>query len=392
MNGRRWKITSVRGIPLYVSTSWVFVAGLLVYSQYLWLTTGTNVSSSDALPLAVLMAVLFFGAVLAHEAAHAAMARWLDLPVSGITLVFWGGATETRANARGPLGEFLVSFVGPATTLLLAGVFWILARQIHGVAADAIHYLAYVSLLFAGLNALPGFPLDGGRMLVAAMWGATGNRRTALRITGYVGMLVGGGLVAAAVISFTHGGGWYLFLGYIGAVLMATGRAMDGRVALLGRLAGGRAADAMRPPPPSVPADLTLSDALDRYLRHGDGEAFPVVDGGRVIGTLSLAGSRRTGGRDPMRPVRDGTTPLGQTPIFTPDDTLDDVVDWLGGRDGLVLRDGEMIGAIGAADVERWYRRVVEGRTDPPAGLWGADASAGAGTASTGAVPPRPDV
>ena len=140
-------------------------------------------------------------------------------------------------------------------------------------------------------------------------------------------MVVGGGLLAAAVISFTNGGGWYLFLGYVGAVLMATGRGMDARVALLGRLAAGRVADAMRPPPPSVPADLTLSDALDRYLREADGEAFPVVDGERVIGTLSFAGSRRLGGRDPLRLVREGTTPLNQTPVFTPDDTLDDVVD-----------------------------------------------------------------
>jgi Zn-dependent protease len=392
MNGRRWKITSVRGIPLYVSTSWVFVAGLLVYSQYLSLTTGTNVTSSDALPIAVLMAVLFFGAVLAHEAAHAAMARSLDLPVTGITLVFWGGATETRANARGPLGEFLVSFVGPATTLVLAGVFWIIAQQIHGAAAEAIHYLAYVSLLFAGLNALPGFPLDGGRMLVAAMWGATGNRRTALRITGYVGMLVGGGLVAAAIISFTRNGGWWLFLGYVGAILMATGRAMDGRVALLARLATGRVADAMRPAPPSVSADLTLSEALDRYLRGGHAESFPVVDAGRVIGTLSLDGSRKVGGRDPMRRVREGTTPLNQTPVFTPEDTLDDAVDWLGGRDGLVLRDGMLLGAIGAADVERWYRHAVEGRANPPTDPWNQVGSSGAPTASPGTVPPRPDV
>ena len=88
----------------------------------------------------------------------------------------------------------------------------------------------------------------------------------------------------------------------------------------------------------------------------------------------------------------EGMTPLSQTPLFTPDDTLDDVVDWLGGRDGLVLRNGEMVGAIGAADVERWYRRVVEGRTDPPAGLWSAVGSTGAGASTTDTVPPRPDI
>jgi len=132
VSGKRWKIASVRGIPVYVSTSWVFIAALLVYTQYLSLTTGTNLSFGDALPVAVLMAVLFFGAVLAHEAAHAAMARSLDLPVSGITLVFWGGATETRSNARGPLAEFLVAFVGSATTFALAVVDWVAADAIDG--------------------------------------------------------------------------------------------------------------------------------------------------------------------------------------------------------------------------------------------------------------------
>ncbi|MDP9298331.1 MAG: site-2 protease family protein [Actinomycetota bacterium] len=394
MSGKRWKIASVRGIPVYVSTSWVFIAALLVYTQYLSLTTGTNLSSNDALPVAVLMAGLFFGAVLAHEAAHAAMARALDLPVSGITLVFWGGATETRANARGPLAEFLVAFVGPATTFALAGVFWVAAQLIHGAAREAVHYLAFISVLFAGVNALPGFPLDGGRMLLAAMWGITRNRRTALRITGYVGLVVGGGMLAAAFISLTRGGGWWLFLGYIGAIMMATGRAMDARVALLARLATGRAADAMRPPPPAIPADMTLSQALDLFLRDAPEESFPVVDSGRVIGTASLAGSRKIGGRDPMRPVRDAITTLNQTPLFTPEDTLDDVVEWLGGRDGLVLRDGALVGAIGAGDVERWFRRVVEGRETTPAGAWGDSVPNAWGSAAPGGpggIPPRPD-
>jgi len=393
VGGKRWKVATVRGIPLYVSTSWVFIAALLVYSQYLSLTTGANVSSDDALPLAILMAALFFGAVLAHETAHAAMARSLDLPVSGITLVFWGGATETRANARGPLAEFLVAFVGPATTFALAGVFWVVSQLVHGGAREAIHYLAFISVLFAGVNALPGFPLDGGRMLLAAMWGATRDRRTALRITGYVGILVGGGMLAAAFVSLTRGGGWWLFLGYIGAILMATGRAMDNRVALLSRLATGRAADAMRSPPPAVPADMTLSQALDLYLRNAPEEAFPVVDRGRVIGTVSLAGSRKIGGRDPMRPVRDATATLNQTPVFTPDDTLDDVVEWLGGREGLVLRDGALMGAIGAGDVERWFRGAIQGRAPAPAGTWeGAAPDAwGSAPGAPGWIPPRPD-
>ena len=115
--GNRWKIATVRGIPLYVSTSWFVIAALYIWLRYDFYSREALAEPSEALFIAVLAAVLFFGSVLLHEAAHAVMARGLDLPVSGITLVFWGGATETKASAQGPLGEFLVAFVGPATTL-----------------------------------------------------------------------------------------------------------------------------------------------------------------------------------------------------------------------------------------------------------------------------------
>ena len=116
-SGKRWKIATVRGIPLYVSTSWVFVVVFVAWSQYAFVLRDYEgvVSESEALVLATLVTVLFFGSVLLHEGAHAVMARCLDLPVIGITLVFWGGATETKARARGGRGEFLVAFVGPAT-------------------------------------------------------------------------------------------------------------------------------------------------------------------------------------------------------------------------------------------------------------------------------------
>ena len=129
--GRRYKVATVAGIPIYVATSWVFIAGLYLYAQYLRLENSfPPPSQSTALALAVFGAALFFGGVLVHEGAHAVMARAPRTCRSrGITLVFWGGATETKASARGPLGEFLVAFVGPASTLALAGVFWVVARQ-----------------------------------------------------------------------------------------------------------------------------------------------------------------------------------------------------------------------------------------------------------------------
>lgn len=375
MGGGRWKVATVRGIPLYVGSSWLFLAVFFIYGNYVGLTEGLGSGPTEALTLSLLTGALFFGGVLLHEAAHAAMARGLDLPVSGITLVFWGGATETRANARGPLGEFLVAFVGPATTLVLSGAFWMAARLTHGTVSDLLQWLSFISLLFAGLNTLPGFPLDGGRMFLAVVWGVTKDRRMGLRAAGYMGIAVGVAILGGAVWRITSGGDLFfsLFLGYIGFMILSTGRGMEQRIAFRDQLVQGTTADAMRAPPPSIRAELSLAQALDDHLRGAGGESFPVVDQGRVVGTVSLASARKAGVRDPMRPVRDGTLPLNQTPVLAPDETLDEVLEWLAGRDGLVLRDGALVGAIGPLDVESWYRRVIEG------------------SQPTASVPPRPD-
>ncbi|MEX1264293.1 MAG: site-2 protease family protein [Actinomycetota bacterium] len=376
--GKRWKVLTVRGIPLYLSTSWFVIAALYVWLRYEGYTR-RSVEPSEAITIAVLAAALFFASVLLHEAAHAVMARVFDLPVMGVTLVIWGGATETKASAKGPLAEFLVAFVGPATTLVLAGAFWIGETLTNGLVAETMGWLAGLSLLFAGFNALPGFPLDGGRMLLATAWGVTGSRRTAMRVAGYGGIAVGALVGAAAIWALTSVDTLTaFFLGYVAFILISTGRAMDQRIAFRDQLITGTVADAMREPPPAVPIDISLAQALDDYLRGADGQAFPVIEAGRVVGTVSLESARRVGGRDPMRPVRDGVLPLAQTPVVAPDESLDDALEWLAGRDGLVIRDGALVGAIGPADVERWYNREIEGRPE--------------GAAPDVVVPARPDL
>jgi Zn-dependent protease len=378
--GGRWKVAEIRGIPLYVGSSWLLIAGIYIWGQYVGLTEGfARETPGTALMLAVLTGVLFFGSVLLHEAAHAATARALDIPVTGITLVFWGGATETRANSRGPLGEFLIAFVGPATTLVLGGVFWLAGKGSQGTIHDIFAYLAELSLYFAALNTLPGFPLDGGRMLLATVWGITHSRRTALRVAGYVGVAVGVTLLGVGAWRLLKGDTFFaIFAGYVGAIMFTTGRGMDQRIALRDQLAKGTAADAMRAAPPTVPADMTLAQTLDHVLRANPKQAFPVVAAdGTVMGTISMDSARRPGARNPMRPARDALIPLNQTPAVEADETLDDALEWLSGREGLVLRDGRLVGALGAADVERWYRRVIEGHVTE-----NADASP---------IPPRPD-
>ena len=311
LTGHRWKVATVRGIPLYVSTSWVWIAALYVWSQYNYLTLnrGLAAGSGEAIFLAVFAAVLFFASILAHEAAHAVMARTLGLPVRGVTLVFWGGATETRADIRGPLGEFLVASVGPATTLVLSGVFWVAHLATAGVVSDIVGYLAWLSLIFAVLNALPGFPLDGGRMLLAAVWGLTKNRRTALRAAGWSGVLVGLVFGAAAVWFIANGGiGMGIFAGYIAAILVTTGRGMEQRIAFRDQLIKGTVVDAMRPPPRTIPATMSLAEALDHALRGTPNESFPVVDDDWTRGRFGLHAERAS--RRRSRPVAAGARRL----------------------------------------------------------------------------------
>jgi Zn-dependent protease len=375
--GSRVKVATIRGIPIYLAMSWFYVAVVYGFFIYTGLTNSRWAPTpAGALGLTLFESALFFGGILLHEAAHAVAARGFGLPVMGITLVFWGGATETRANARGPLAEFIVSFVGPLTTLVLAGVFAAIGMALDpGLPREIVTSLAGLNLLIGGINLLPGYPLDGGRMLEAATWGVTHDRRTATKVTGYAAVAIGATMIAAAVVSFTNDTGWWLFFGYLGFVMISTGRTTPQRLAVRDRLSSGTAADAMRPTTEQIPATISLSDALDGWLRRYPDRIFPVVDASRIVGTVSMESARKVGSRDPLRPVRDGMMPLSQTPVVAPTDALYDVLEATASREGLVLDHGVLVGAIGPADVDRWYRsRMNVGSAADPM-----------------AVPPRPD-
>jgi CBS domain-containing protein len=243
---------------------------------------------------------------------------------------------------------------------------------------DLFGRLAWINMLLGGVNAIPGFPLDGGRALLAIVWGATKDRNRAYQVAGTVGIVIGAGFGVLGLQSFgTNGssfGLWYLILAY---VLITSSRALRAQMAVRGILAHGRAGEAMSPPPSTVSAGMSLSHVLDAYLRGHPNEAFPVVHDGQVIGMISLASARKAGARDPMRSAIEGMIPLADVAVVDPNDTLDHVVDRLRGGTGLVLHDGRLLGTISTTDIGRWYERRAAGGA-PVA--WNA-----------GSVPPRPD-
>ena len=376
---RRWKLVSIGGIPVYITIPWLFFAAFIVWDIYNSLVGTGVLTRQQAFGWALANAALFYGSIILHELAHAVTARTFHLPVHGITLVFWGGYTETHSSERGPLASFLIAAAGPFTTLALGGAFWLGAAATDGVLSAILRSLAFLSTLFAGLNALPGFPLDGGRMLLAVIWGITKDRFLALKVAGWGGVVVGGALALVGLQLLRSGNGTWIFFGFVGWMMISQGLQVSKQAPILRDLSEGQVSAAMSPPPPPIIANTTLLHALETHLREDRTTEFPVVDEqGRVIGSLSFATAAKIGKSDPTRGVREAMTAREQMRWVRPDVTLDRALEWIAGSgQALVLDDERLLGRLTTRDVDRWYQRRVLGASAPD---------------ETGAVPPRPDL
>ena len=361
MFGRSFRIATIRGIPVNVDSSWIWIAALAVYT--LWAQFGGSfpaLGDGVLLAYAVFGALLFFGAVFLHELAHAVSARLFGIRVEGITLVFFGGFTAARSEDKGPGPAFVIAALGPGTSLALGGLFWWASRvtqSTDGPLPGLLEYVGVINLIMAAFNVLPGLPLDGGRMLQAAVWRLSGSRVRGTRVAARAGMGIGILLFGLAILAVSRQDLFRaVWAGIIGMFIFQGARASEQQISLAERLAGATVADAMDPPPPTVPADLSLSETLHRYLSGHEQEAFPVVESdGKVIGMISFSSARDLGANDPLRPAREALIPLERVLVAHPDERLDQVSSRLGsGRAALVLRDGELVGAITGGGVVRW--------------------------------------
>jgi Zn-dependent protease/CBS domain-containing protein len=374
MFGTSWRVGRVAGVEVRVDSSWAVIALLVTYSMYLRSSIlYPELSGVGALALAILATLLFFGSVLVHELAHALVSQARGIRVQDITLFLFGGATRAKVESRGPGDEFLIALVGPLTSGILAGLFGIVASLGHDVLPRSLvgtfGYLAWTNLLLAVFNLVPGFPLDGGRLLRSAIWKATGSFGRATRIASAAGQAVGWLLVAAGVASLLAGnlagGIWFAFIGWF---LVQAARASYQELQLRDLLRGVEADDVMAGNLLRIPPEVSLQEAVDDYFMRYDHGAFPVEEQGRTVGLLTLRGVRRVP-RDQWssRRVREVMVPLGGQVVVAPDARMDGVLGKLEeGEAGrvLVVQDGEVVGIITPSDLTRWLRRsrALEGR------------------------------
>jgi Zn-dependent protease len=353
--GGGWRIGKIAGTEVRVEPSLLIIAGLLIYSRWLILSDPRifpTTSAGLASIIAVVGAFLFFASILVHELAHAAVSKARHIEVEGITLWMFGGATHARSDSRGPLDEFLIAVVGPATSLALGiGFLGVASVLPPGPIHYAVQELGSLNVLLAVFNVLPGFPLDGGRILRSIVWSVTRNLSTATIVAARVGQVFGAGFLGYGI---SQGIGRQdfslLWLAFIGYMLMQAATAtiiQERRTRTLNATVAGAV---MRPPPPSIPGDMTVGQARATYLTGRTG-AFPVIDGGRVIGFVS---AETVDGMWDERPIREVVTSSAAAVVVAPTDPVSSVLQHL--QDGrvavaLVMDGGRLVGVIGPEDV-----------------------------------------
>jgi len=321
---------TIAGIPIRIDVSW-----LLIFALVLW--TMSTVYLPSQMPevgrieawIAGLVATgCFFASIVFHELAHALVARRARIPVSGITLFLFGGVSRIEEEPSEPKVELRIALVGPLASFVLAAAFWggsaALGSEPPSVSVVVLRYLAWINAGLGLFNLLPGFPLDGGRALRALVWWRTGSLQRATRLASNLGRGFSVGLMVLGAIQMFGGalvgGLWFILIG-----LFLRGMATSEYRGLLLRTAleGVDVASVMVRTPLCVSPDLSLRALVDeRFLRDAV-RAYPVCEGERVLGVVSIERLREVPAAElATRRVRDVMTPMRDAMRIEPGDSL----------------------------------------------------------------------
>ena len=299
MGGSGWKFGRVAGIDLAIHPSWLVIAFLLTFSladaffprvipgwtagQYWLLGAGT--------------AILFFGSVLAHELSHAIVARRLGLKVGGITLFIFGGATTIETESASARDEALIALAGPVSSLVIGAVLLGIGALVRQAEVQAlVGWLGVINVALGAFNLVPGYPMDGGRVLRAILWRLRGDRLLATRQSAMVGRVIGYLMVAGGIFwalrSRDIGSG--LWLALVGWFLATAAEATLQQAGVERSLSGVRVRDAMDVSPAAVSPNESVADLVSEHMLRGEDRSFLVRhDDGGLAGVVTLGDVRR---------------------------------------------------------------------------------------------------
>jgi Zn-dependent protease/CBS domain-containing protein len=374
------------GIDINVDWSWLFILFLVTWNLAS-LFGRLHPAWEDALRWGTALgaALLFFVSVLAHEMAHSLMAKAKGVSVRDITLFLFGGVSNIQRHPPTPAAEFLIAVVGPITSFVLGMLFIVLSGVTIGPVRVAVQdptniieqldpittlllWLGPINIMVGLFNLIPGFPLDGGRLVRSMFWMMTGSLRKATRWASWMGqgvawlmILAGISMMFGAQIPFFGTGfGNGLWLAFVGWFLNNASTQSYRQVVIKDVLEGVPVVKMIRRNPPTVSPTCSITDLVHDHVMGTDDHAFPVMENGGLVGIVTLDDIRAVPrGQWDSTVVREIMTSKRQLVSVSPDEEADDALSRLTQRDVRqlpVLQNGQLMGLLRRRDIIQWLR------------------------------------
>jgi Zn-dependent protease/CBS domain-containing protein len=381
-----FRVGKIFGINIHIDWSWLLIFGLVSWSlaaTFGQLHTDWTVLAQWGIALSA--AILFFLSVLAHELAHSLVARAQGVKVRNITLFMFGGVSNIQREPSSPLSELLVTIVGPLTSFLLGFVFLILGTGSLNLAnvnitnamtlisqlgplSTILLWLGSVNILVGLFNLIPGFPLDGGRIVRSILWGITDNLQKATRWASWMGQAVAWALIFAGM-SMLFGvripllgsgfinGIWIIFIGWF---LQNAAVQSYRQVVIEDILEDTPVKRIMYTDVPVVNANLSVKSLVDDYIMRTDNQAFIVFDGERLAGLVTIDDIRNISPESRTQVmVKDVMTPSQKMIVIAPDEEASEAFQRLQSeniRQLPVINGNKIVGLLRRKDIIRWLK------------------------------------
>jgi Zn-dependent protease/CBS domain-containing protein len=358
------RLFKIAGISIDINFSWIIILVLLTWSLAIgWFSVlYPGWSTATYWLVSLISALLLFVSVLLHELAHSLVARMRGVSVKSITLFIFGGVSNIEQEPTSPGIEFQIAFVGPLVSLLIGGIAYLLSLPLRGVNSPLtaiLSYLAVTNVLLGLFNLIPGFPLDGGRVLRSIIWKVTGSLQTATRVATILGQVIAYLFIFWGIWQFFGGnvlnGIW---IGFIGWFLLLSAQSANSQSMLQSMLRGVTVGEVMNPAPITVPANISLQELVDNYFLPRGLRSALVIQDDQLAGLITLSDIRHVPREQwGLVPVSHVMIPLDRLHVVSPQQNLNDVLPLMVSRDVNqlpVVQNGRLVGVLSRDEIMRY--------------------------------------
>ncbi len=364
-----WRLGSLFGINIEINFTWLIIFGLILWTVSAGILPGAapDASPTELWVIGAITTLLFFASLLLHEVAHSVMANSLGTEVSRITLFVFGGVSQMKNEPDDPMSEFKIAIVGPLTSIVLGGIFlglYVVMQQLEvpRLYWSAMLWVGQINIALAIFNMIPGFPLDGGRVLRSILWNTWNSLERATRIASSIGRGFGYAMIGLgfiAMLAGALGGLWFVALGW----LLSSAAASSYQQLQMRRTLGDvYVHDLMSSPVETIPQDLTLNEAAEEHFMRVHFTAFGVEQNDSIVGLVRMQDLQQVP-RDQWDRVTVGEVmqqaDSEERTINSDEEAVEAMMEMARNDTGRLLvtdHSGEVIGIISHSDLQRLIR------------------------------------